>query len=119
MNRWRCYLGLAAAVGLTTAVVSSMSSGTVIAQGNSAAKLNCDIPPCAAVARGRAVFNSRNQVISAETAARVLIATCPQKRFSCRRRPRGRDSMRSSQEEPKTRTRTIRFSGRWTPTTSG
>ena len=60
MNRWRCYLGLAAAVGLTSAVLSSMSSGTVIAQGNSAATLNCDIQPCAAVARGRAAFNSRN-----------------------------------------------------------
>ena len=60
MNRWRCYLGLAAAVGLTSAVLSSMSSGTVIAQGNSAATLNCDIQPCDAVARGRAAFNSRN-----------------------------------------------------------
>ncbi len=60
MNQWRCYLGLAAGLGLTVAVLSSMRSGTVIAQENGATTLNCTIQPCAAVARGRAAFNSRN-----------------------------------------------------------
>jgi cytochrome c peroxidase len=60
MNGWRCYAGLAAAMGLALVALSSMRSGTVIAQGNRATRLNCDIQPCDAVARGRAAFNNRS-----------------------------------------------------------
>src|SRR5688572_10569103 len=60
MNRCRCYLGLAAAVGLAVAVLSSLSGGAAIAQGNRATTLTCNNQPCDAVARGRAAFTSRN-----------------------------------------------------------
>ncbi len=60
MNRWRWYLSLAAAAGLAVAILASMSARTVIAQGNGATKLNCAVPPCESVARGRAAFNDRN-----------------------------------------------------------
>ena len=60
MNRWRWYLGLAAAVGLTSAVLSSRSSGT----GDRAGKRRDDAqlrqPAMRRVARGRAAFNDRN-----------------------------------------------------------
>ena len=59
MNRWRWYVTLAAA-GLAVAILASMSARTVIAQGNGATKLNCAVPPCDSVARGRAAFNDRN-----------------------------------------------------------
>jgi hypothetical protein len=59
MNRWRCCL-LTAAVGLTAAVVFSMSGGTMNAQRTGMTKLNCDVQPCGAVARGLAAFRSRN-----------------------------------------------------------
>ena len=54
------FIGIAAAVCLVAAVLSSTSAGPVIAQENGAMKLNCDGQPCDGIARGRAAFNDRN-----------------------------------------------------------
>lgn len=46
-------------IGLTVAVVPHKSHGQAL-EGNGAIKLNCDVTPCDAVARGRVAFNRRN-----------------------------------------------------------
>jgi len=60
MKTWQLNLALAATLGLGVAVLSNFDLGPVLAQGNGATKLNCDNPPCNAVAQGRAAFNDRN-----------------------------------------------------------
>jgi cytochrome c peroxidase len=48
-----------AIVGVLAVVVPHAGRGQVL-EGNGAIELNCDEPPCDAVARGRAAFNDRN-----------------------------------------------------------
>ena len=48
-----------AVIGVIAVVVPHAGRGQVL-EGNGATQLNCDEPPCDAVARGRAAFNRGN-----------------------------------------------------------
>jgi cytochrome c peroxidase len=58
MKKWARRIGLASGVGLFAAVLTTTSTGLVIADGNDG-KLECD-RPCDAVSRGRVAFNDRH-----------------------------------------------------------
>jgi hypothetical protein len=80
---------------------------------NGATSLNCDQPPCDAVARGRAAFNDRNLATStgsAATAGPAPTATCRRRAFNSRRRLPEPGSMRCRPNASTTRMRTIRSS---------
>ena len=119
MNRWRWYLGLAAAVGLTSAVLSSRSGGTVIAQGNGATTLNCDIQPCDA---WREAVRPSTTAISSDLGGNGrACADCHMPSEAFQLSPaaaRARFDALLARSGRTTRTRTIRSSGRSTPTTS-
>jgi cytochrome c peroxidase len=53
------FLGLLTLIGVTVAVAPHTGFGQV-SDGNGPMQLNCDEPPCDAVARGRAAFNRQN-----------------------------------------------------------
>ena len=48
-------------IGIAAAIMPNTGSGQAL-EGNGAIQLNCDQPPCDAVARGRAAFNRRNLI---------------------------------------------------------
>ena len=62
MKTWQRNVVAASSVVMVLGLVAIWSANTepALAQGNGATKLNCDNPPCDAVARGRAAFNDRN-----------------------------------------------------------
>jgi len=60
MKTWQFQVALAVILGMGVAALSTYNTRSMLAQGSGATKLNCDNPPCAAVARGRAALNDRN-----------------------------------------------------------